>query len=137
MLSAIAVPAGTYPGFGGCDCVLPRSVLDRLVFFCRCDRPVARVQCGTAPLHVKVIIIPVFFHNLQSRRRPRCCGSAALLSGCCALLRATELRVLLLLEPISGPLLWEEAWWPCSSNRPRPSRTLLSDERLLPSALYL
>ena len=109
MLSATGVPAGTYPGFGGCDCVLPRSVLDKLVFFCRCDRPVARVQCGTATLHVKVFIIQGFsqFCNPGAAR-----VAVALLSGCCALLRATELRVLLLLEPISGPLLWEEAWRP-------------------------
>ena len=106
MLSAIAVPAGTYPGFGGCDCVLPRSVLDRLVFFCRCDRPVARVQCGTATLHVKVFIIQGFsqFCNLGAAR-----VAAALLSGCCALLRATELRVLLRLEPIFGPPPCEES----------------------------
>ena len=56
----LLLPAGSYAGFGGCDCILPRSELDRLVFSSRCDRPVAQVQCGTATLHVKVIITPGF-----------------------------------------------------------------------------
>ena len=91
MLSAIAVPAGTYPGFGGCDCVLPRSVLDRLVFFCRCDRPVARVQCGTATLHVKV-----FIQGFSQFCNPGAARVAAALRRC----SAGAVRCYVLLSPV-------------------------------------